>query len=149
MNIMDEMEQELLDELVLLFPNQSKVKIDNVQKFDGADTETFGFRFVTVEKSLNVTTNEGFPIQEKRLIKTKLLPEPFNTFVGCMFPQHGNCRISGYQPLKHKNHKSYADQCRDNRKYPSKYISKQRTPPVSSHRKEGRLTPLLFSIRMT
>ena len=51
---MYEMEQELLDELVLLFPNQSKVKIDNVQKFDGADTETFGFRFVTDEKSLNL-----------------------------------------------------------------------------------------------
>jgi aminoglycoside 3'-phosphotransferase-2 len=51
---MYEMEQELLNELKFLFPNLSNHKIDNVQKFDGADTETFGFRFVTDEKSLNL-----------------------------------------------------------------------------------------------
>jgi aminoglycoside 3'-phosphotransferase-2 len=54
MEQMYEMEQELLDELKLLFPNLSNYKIDSVQKFDGADTETFGFRFVTDEKYLNL-----------------------------------------------------------------------------------------------
>jgi aminoglycoside 3'-phosphotransferase-2 len=52
MNTMDEMKQELLDELALMFPNQSRYTLDEEQKFDGADTETFGFRFVIDEKSL-------------------------------------------------------------------------------------------------
>ncbi|MHA1946237.1 MAG: phosphotransferase family protein [Candidatus Hodarchaeales archaeon] len=54
MEQMYEMEQELLDELALMFPNQSNVKIDNVQKYDSADTETYGFRFVTDAKEFNL-----------------------------------------------------------------------------------------------
>ena len=47
MEISNEMKQELLSELELIFPNQTNYKIDNFQRLHGVDAETFGFRFIT------------------------------------------------------------------------------------------------------
>ncbi len=54
MEISNEMKQELLSELELIFPNQLNYKIDNFQRLHGADTETIGFRFIMEEKALEL-----------------------------------------------------------------------------------------------
>lgn len=54
MEISNEMKQELLSELKLIFPNQLNYKIDNFQRLHGADTETFGFRFIIQEKTIEL-----------------------------------------------------------------------------------------------
>jgi len=43
LEITKELIQELISELMVIFPNQKKYRLDNFQKLQGADTETFSF----------------------------------------------------------------------------------------------------------
>lgn len=78
MEITKELKQELISELMVLFPNQKNYLLDNFQKLQGADTETFSFTLNLSDQAIPLIFRVYRELSDRAENEFKTLKSLFN-----------------------------------------------------------------------